>query len=101
MATLTSNQALVNFVIYFNNQKKNIQSNSGYISHIFIYPTEKVQASVAKLRQAMAVVVLNKCRIVLRRLFIVGLGLTPHFTPHTEHQVNGEAASSSTEENMT
>ena len=50
----------------------------------------------------MAVVVLNKCRIVLRRLFIGGLGLTPHFTPHTEHQVNGdgEAASSSTEDSM-
>ena len=40
----------------------------------------------------MAVVVLNKCRIVLRRLFIVGLGLTPHFTPHTEHQVNPAVA---------
>ena len=39
--------------------------------------------AVVKLRAAMAVVVLNKCRIVLRRLFIVGLGLTPHFTPHT------------------
>ena len=40
----------------------------------------------------MAVVVLNKCRIVLRRLFIVGLGLTPHFTPHTGHQVNPAVA---------
>ena len=40
----------------------------------------------------MAVVVLNKCRIVLRRLFIVGLGLTPHFTPHTTHQVNPAVA---------
>ena len=39
--------------------------------------------SVVKVSAAMAVVVLNKCRIVLRRLFIVGLGLTPHFTPHT------------------